>query len=765
MVPRLRQRLPRRAACVPVALLTVLALPAAAATLTLPPAATVLQGSSQELDVQVTVEAPTPYGVGDLLYLDADGAGTTTLGDAVLLGSRLAAPVSASDALFGHPYAGQALGRFAFVDLDDSGGLDAEDAVYACACKPLVAAGDLRLTRPAGSVGSQVRTGSPDLPPAALPTENPGSTARFQGEWAAAIKRIELGQPGNPLDDCFHLDHAILEGNPRLDRVVAGDLRLTACLGNPAGTLVQPSATAELRAALPPPASVSIRHLDANADDRYGVGDAVYATTAKTGLVGTALGSWTLRLTPAHGRAAGTLVTPNDPDLFLPASDLWGATVGFSNPDASTANGLDSLSAGDAAYLSPRFVDAGAPFPPASIRLTGRFGSQVQPGDADFWRPLQPIGGRLSFHDADGSRGFSQGDALYLQPLRRETAQQAVAPGFLRLSPVGSLGAGTFVGPSDGDTNRSVLPFSPTWSYHKPLRCLSASGLQPGVTVTFHPVCTAASASHVMVVAANGTAAPGTHTIQVRETGGTPTVAPWTFTVLANATPTPTASATGTPTESQSTSSTLTNGTSTTEGPVDLFTDLIEILAPFGAHGRLALFGAAGAVAMAATTRIKAGGRREGGQDGKEDRSEREEEREEEKEEKAEDEAPCALLHALQVTPDALEVQEESLQAGAWRKQPPAAEPGVAAHLPGKAPWRRTAVAPGAVLLELDSGEGGQSASVERGGLELTRQLRLVHGQGDCTHAFRAEAGLALTAALQAEELDGVLEVHVAVQA
>lgn len=156
-------------------------------------------------------------------------------------------------------------------------------------------------TAQVGTFGSQVKLGDLDY----VPQTKAASIA-------ISVNEADLGTPGSAIDNCILLDTA--------STAAAGaqlkDVRLTACLGKAAGTLIEDADTIERGNAYPRVPAAVLRYVDINANAKYDKGDYVYLTTAASGLVATrATGTWTIRVTPVLTYAAATFVKADDSDV------------------------------------------------------------------------------------------------------------------------------------------------------------------------------------------------------------------------------------------------------------------------------------------------------------------------------------------------------------------------------------------------------------------------------------------------------------------
>lgn len=219
---------------------------------------------------------------------------------------------------------------------------------------------DVVATNPA--IGTQVAFGDPDFAPV---LSAPLSAIR--------VLWIDFHVP------CYYLMRASTGG------LGNDDLRLTACQGKSAGTMIGDTDNVEKGATSNPAPGGSLHaaYVDKNPDARPDAGDCYYLTTASSGLVATTNNSTTLRLTGCEGQSAGTAVVANDTDLVAHASSavaLPSATVNYFDADLDGA-----LTPGDHAYLVPNGATAGSRIPFESLRILGAtpYGSSVATGDAE----------------------------------------------------------------------------------------------------------------------------------------------------------------------------------------------------------------------------------------------------------------------------------------------------------------------------------------------------------------------------------------------
>lgn len=180
-----------------------------------------------------------------------------------------------------------------------------------------------------GAFGTQVKMGDSDYIPLTKTDSRP-----------VVVAEADFGVPGDVRDDCIVLLFDGGLGDKVAARAAADgtlvsltnkDLRLTPCQGKPAGTAIADADVAEKARKYTVTAS-DLRYGDTNANGKYDKGDAVYLVGATVrpaaGLVtALAVHSWTLRLTPAYGHAAGSFVLPGDQDaenfrLIAPKQDF-----------------------------------------------------------------------------------------------------------------------------------------------------------------------------------------------------------------------------------------------------------------------------------------------------------------------------------------------------------------------------------------------------------------------------------------------------------
>lgn len=162
-----------------------------------------------------------------------------------------------------------------------------------------------------GQFGTAVRYGDADY---AVPTLKKDSIN-------VRVYEADLGRPGDVADDCVILDTqpiAGLSGTPFTPGAAFQDIRLTGCLGRPAGTQVQDADAAERNARWTTPGVFGV-YADLNGNGKLDAGEYCYLTTAGPGattfVASTSPTNFTIRLTSTPDYAAGTFVFPQDKDF------------------------------------------------------------------------------------------------------------------------------------------------------------------------------------------------------------------------------------------------------------------------------------------------------------------------------------------------------------------------------------------------------------------------------------------------------------------
>lgn len=167
-----------------------------------------------------------------------------------------------------------------------------------------------------GVFGTQVKLGDSDYVPLLKTTASLPLT----------IYRADLGRSDNAYDDC------LIIGTDPSEPAPVKHLRLTTCFGKPAGTQIGTSDTEVVRFSefvLQPVARIATRYVDLSENAKFDGNEPSYIVfypgvdpVPTTGLPGTKQagatgveGAWTLRLLPAFGLPAGTLVKTGDEDL------------------------------------------------------------------------------------------------------------------------------------------------------------------------------------------------------------------------------------------------------------------------------------------------------------------------------------------------------------------------------------------------------------------------------------------------------------------
>jgi MYXO-CTERM domain-containing protein len=207
----------------------------------------------------------------------------------------------------------------------------------------------------------------------------------------ATIHWLDFGTANSVTDDCAYLD---TQGAAAAVAPSNFDIRLLACSGKAPGTLVADGDAAEKNFPVGPlntAPAVLLKYADVNGNGRYDPGDSLYLGTGAATVLqsSTSPAQFTIRLTPAAGKAAGTLVVVGDSDLSTYANGLqaWTGSLSWLDRDLSP-NG--EFTPGDDAYLIPRAAGAAQNvlFPSMSLRASaantaGAFGTQVRLADAD----------------------------------------------------------------------------------------------------------------------------------------------------------------------------------------------------------------------------------------------------------------------------------------------------------------------------------------------------------------------------------------------
>lgn len=167
-----------------------------------------------------------------------------------------------------------------------------------------------------GGFGTVVKVGDPDYVPLTKSAVPVGAS------------HYDMGTPTEWTDDCVILDKSTTAG-PGVD-----DLYLTPCFGKVPGSKVQQvdnrALTSPFRTFSIPNGNLSLRYIDLNDNNGYDTSEPVYMTTkgnasGATGFDPTNGVTWTLRLTAAFGKAAGTFVMGADtePVTYLTKMRLW----------------------------------------------------------------------------------------------------------------------------------------------------------------------------------------------------------------------------------------------------------------------------------------------------------------------------------------------------------------------------------------------------------------------------------------------------------
>lgn len=191
-----------------------------------------------------------------------------------------------------------------------------------------------------------------------------------------------FGTTGDPQDDCVVLrttSSAVTVSQTLLPK----DIRLTNCIGGPAGTQLTDAHTIEMSRTWTYDPDLHVVYVDINGNAKYDKTDQVYLTTKTVGATTTAgaadgmaattgATAWTVRLTKAGPYPAGTFVVMGDSDF---------STHGASAQLLFAATGADNLDAGgimereDGQWLwvpsaAPTTLPKGIIPPLDSIRIT-----------------------------------------------------------------------------------------------------------------------------------------------------------------------------------------------------------------------------------------------------------------------------------------------------------------------------------------------------------------------------------------------------------
>jgi hypothetical protein len=207
--------------------------------------------------------------------------------------------------------------------------------------------------------GTQIKVGDSDF----IPVTGAASIA-------PVFHHIDFGVVGDVNDDCTYLD-------PLAGVAVANfNIRVTPCQGKAAGTLVSDADTVEKTGAPLTTPALALVFADVNNNGRYDSGDYVYATTAGGPAIVASTGpaAFTIRITAAGGKAAGTYVFAGDSDFtsYGAATKAFvaGPSLAWFDADLSAAG---AFTTGDSPYLVPvaAGLAAGSLFPLNSVRLGG----------------------------------------------------------------------------------------------------------------------------------------------------------------------------------------------------------------------------------------------------------------------------------------------------------------------------------------------------------------------------------------------------------
>ncbi len=243
----------------------------------------------------------------------------------------------------------------------------------------------------AGAFGSQVVLGNSDH----IPTTSTAAAVNLMQ--TNGLLRLNLGVTNDINDDCilFNIDTTAATVNNF-------DIRGTPCQGKAAGTLITDADTVEKGAGIAVGSTAaSVRFADVNNNGRYDAGDYLYVVVDETGGIaatglltpdvsGGGTNHYTVRVTAAGAKAAGTIVFAGDADFInygTSASPLGlsGVRIAWFDADLSA---LGAFTSGDNAYLAPGTIGTSALFPINSVRITsgndaGAYGTQTKQGDRD----------------------------------------------------------------------------------------------------------------------------------------------------------------------------------------------------------------------------------------------------------------------------------------------------------------------------------------------------------------------------------------------
>lgn len=227
----------------------------------------------------------------------------------------------------------------------------------------------LRLSK-TDQFGSFINSGANDF----VPTAKSGQ--KIITNSANVVLRKTLGDASAVTDDAFYFDVKTPGASIDFD-----DLRVTQGPGGAAGSKIADADTIEKGTAGISSETVSVLYADANNNGRYDADDFVYIVSggAATALAATtSTTSYSIRLTPAAGKPAGTFVFASDNDFTSYANGV--KTAYF-----STIGEFD----GAKWYVSVQTTTAittGAALPIHALRAaeSSKFGQQIKFGDSEF---------------------------------------------------------------------------------------------------------------------------------------------------------------------------------------------------------------------------------------------------------------------------------------------------------------------------------------------------------------------------------------------
>ena len=399
------------------------------------------------------------YDMGDYVYVTTGGATTLTSSTGLAAwtlrlsaaGSKAAGTLlfagDADQTAYGAAVVNLAAATFPYFDADNTATLTTGDAAYvspvAVALNGLIRQYSVRLVGGSGAFGTQAKLGDADF----VATANAIASVAYAA--GTQIKQIDFGITGQVTDNCFYLDRGAVDGTAILLTAVRNfDIRLTPCQGKAAGTLVGDSDTVEKSTASAGAGDANVNYADVNNNGRYDMGDYVYVTTggATTLTSSTGLAAWTLRLSAAGSKAAGTLLFAGDADQTAYGAAVVNlAAAAFVYFDADNTA---TLTSGDVAYLSPAAVALNGLVPQYSIRLAGTpTASGPNPGG----NPNTSTSGSASSSSSASSSTSASGSASSSsshssssgnqQSNSSSSSKSSKTPGFELVALVAALGA------------------------------------------------------------------------------------------------------------------------------------------------------------------------------------------------------------------------------------------------------------------------------------------------------------------------------------